>query len=82
MFPTFVPMTDPNLTASLKVGEVAGAIYKMTKGAEALGFPEAVIGDLKSAHAALNRAACTLMDAAISSSDPQRMAALCVGGVA
>jgi hypothetical protein len=82
MLLTFVPMTDPHLAASLKVGDVAGSIYKMTKGAESLGFPESVIGDLKIAHAALNRAAGTLMNFAIRNNDPERAAALCAGGAA
>jgi hypothetical protein len=67
---TFVPMTDKHLAASLEVGESAGKVYKMAKGAEALGFPEAVLGDLRIAHAALNRAACSLMGVAIRDNDP------------
>lgn len=72
---TAVPMTDKHMAASLEVGESAGKVYKMTKGAEALGFPEAVLGDLRIAHAALSRAAGTLMNVAIRNNDPERSAA-------
>jgi hypothetical protein len=71
----FVPMTDKHLAASLEVGESAGKVYKMSTGAEALGFPEAVLGDLRIAHAALNRAAVSLMNIAIRNNDPDRAAA-------
>jgi|GEM_PF-6252196 len=86
---TFVPMTDQHLAASLSVGAAAGSVYKISKQADALAFPKAVIGDLEIAHAALNRAAATLMNVAIRNHDVGRamnhytaMAAEAAGGVA
>jgi len=72
MFPTFVPMTDPHLAASLKVGAIAAVVYEVSKQSDLLGFSEDVQDDLRTAHAALNHAACTLMDVAIRNNDTER----------
>jgi hypothetical protein len=61
----FVPRQDQHLSASLRIGDVAGKTYSLLQMAELARFPESVQAELRDAHAAMNRAAMALIDISI-----------------
>jgi hypothetical protein len=64
----FVSRQDQHLSASLRIGDVAGKTYSLLKMAEIARFPEAIQAELRDAHAAMNRAAMALIDISIANS--------------